>query len=149
MELVEEFMMQLAAAAPTPIGEGPSGLRIIHEIANGEVTGERIRGKLLSASDSSLVGSDGFLRIDARGQIQTHDGACLYIQYQGLLELSEILQEALAEGKGTDFGDQYCFINVRIETGDERYAWVNRTFFVGIGRSLPGSKVEYRICRPA
>ena len=33
--------------------------------------------------------------------------------------------------------------------GDERYAWVNRTFFIGEGPILPGLGVEHRVCRPA
>lgn len=36
-----------------------------------------------------------------------------------------------------------------IETGDERYAWVDTTFFIGEGRILPGLGVEYRPWRPA
>lgn len=147
MNLVEEFTLLLEAAVPTPIGQGPSGNRIVHEIANGEVIGERIGGKLLGASDWSLVGEDGYLRIDARGQIETRDGAFLYIQYQGLLELSEKLREALADGKGTEYGDQDCFINMQIESGDDRYMWVNTTLFVGQGRSLSDRRVEYRIFR--
>ena len=148
MNLVQEFTLLLEAAVPTPIGQVPSGNRIVHEIANGEVIGERIHGKLLGASDWSIVGADGYLRIDARGQIETHDGAFLYIQYQGFLELSEKLREALAEGKGNEFEDQDCFINMQIESGDERYGWVNTTLFVGQGRSLSDRGVEYRIFRP-
>ncbi len=148
MKLIEEFTLFLGAAVPTPIGQGPFGNRIVHEIANGKVIGERISGKLLGASDWSLVGDDGFLRIDARGQIETDDGACLYIQYQGLLELSERLRDALEKGEGTDFEDQYCIINMRIETGDERYKWVNTALFMGQGRSLSDRGVEYRIYRP-
>ena len=51
--------------------------------------------------------------------------------------------------EGTDFGEQYFFTNPRIETGDERYAWVNTTFFIGEGHILPGLGVEYRVWRPA
>ena len=75
--------------------------------------------------------------------------APLYIQYTGLLELNEAVQGALASNAGTDFGKQYFFTNPRLETGDERYAWVNTTFFIGEGRLLPGLGVEYRVWRPA
>ncbi len=43
----------------------------------------------------------------------------------------------------------YLFTNPRIKTGDERYAWVNTTFFIGEGHILPGLGVEYRVWRPA
>ena len=55
---------------------------------------------------------------------------------------------SMASGEGTDFGDQYFFTNPRIETGDERYAWLNKTFFVGQGRFRPNQRVEYRVMRP-
>lgn len=147
MKLVEEFTMNLAAALPTPIGQGPYGNRIIHKIESGEVTGERISGKVQSACDWSLVGEDGYLRIDARGQIETSDGAFLYLQYEGFLELSDALSKAMAKGAETQFEDQDCFINLKMESGDDRYRWVNTAFFVGRGRALAEGRVEYRIYR--
>ena len=42
----------------------------------------------------------------------------------------------------------YMRTHARLETGDERYAWVNRTLFVGTGRRLRSS-VEldlYALC---
>lgn len=149
MKLSEEFTLHVGAAVPTPIGDGPYGTRIVHKNADGEVFGDRISGRLINTCDWSLVGPDGFLRIDARGQIETPDGACLYVQYQGLLELSETLAKSLADGSGTDFEDQYCCIHMRIETGDDRYKWVNTTLFIGEGRALPAGEVEYRIYRAA
>ena len=84
-----------------------------------------------------------------RTQIETHDGAQIYVQYLGLLEVNEKVQSALANGTGTEFEDQYFYTNPRMETGDERYAWVNTTFFVGEGRIMPDLSVGYRIWRPA
>jgi hypothetical protein len=82
-------------------------------------------------------------------QLGTHDGAHLYVQYRGLLEMNDRVLGSLATGAGTAYGDQYFFTNPRLETGDERYAWVNTTFFVGEGHVLPGLGVEYRVWRPA
>jgi len=113
------------------------------------VAGDRLRGGLVGGGEWALIGPDGFLRIDVRLQVETHDGAHLYIQYSGLLGLNEAVQAALASGAGTDYGDQYFFTNPRLETGDERYAWVNTTFFIGEGRIFPGLGVEYRVWRPA
>jgi hypothetical protein len=53
-------------------------------------------------------------------QVKTHDGAHLYIQYSGLLEMNAAVGGALASGAGTDYGDQYFFTTPRLETGDER-----------------------------
>ena len=47
----------------------------------------------------------------------------------------------------TDYADQYFRSAPRLETGDPRYAWVNRTLFVAEGR-MPGVRgVEYRVYR--
>jgi uncharacterized protein DUF3237 len=149
MKLVQECSFTAMLKPPLPIGAGPIGTRMYYEVSTGEVTGERLRGKVLGGGEWALIGPDGFLRVDVRVQVETHDGANLYIQYVGLLGLNDAVQRALASGGGTDYGDQYFFTNPRFETGDPRYAWVNTTFFVGEGRIVPGSGVEYRVWRPA
>jgi hypothetical protein len=149
MDLVQEFSVAATLEPPVPIGEGPIGTRMVFGVTGGEIVGDRLRGKLLGGGEWALIGPDGFLRVDVRLQAETHDGAHLYIQYVGLLEMNEAVQAAMASGSGTEFGDQYFFTNPRIETGDERYAWLNTTFFIGEGRLLPGLGVEYRVWRPA
>ena len=149
MNLIEECSFSAILRPPVPVGQGPIGTRMYYEIADGEVTGDRLRGKLLSGGEWGLIGPDGFLRVDVRLQVETHDGAFIYVQYVGLLELNEKVQTALANGTGTDFADQYFYTNPRMETGDERYAWVNTTFFVGEGCIRPDLGVAYRIWRPA
>jgi hypothetical protein len=149
MHLVHEFTFTATLKPPLPIGPGPIGTRMYYEVTGGEITGDRLRGTILGGGEWALIGPDGFLRIDVRLQVEAHDGAHLYIQYTGLLELNAAVQSALARGAGTGFGEQYFFTNPRIETGDERYAWVNKTFFIGEGHILPGLGVEYRVWRPA
>lgn len=149
MNLIEEFSFTAMLKPPLPIGAGPIGTRMYFDVIGGAITGERLRGTLLGGGEWALIGPDGFIRIDVRLQVETHDGAHLYIQYTGLLELNEAVQRALDSGAGTDFGDQYFFTNPRIETGDDRYAWVNTTFFIGEGHILPDLGVEYRVWRPA
>jgi hypothetical protein len=149
MQFVHEFTFSARLNPPLPIGPGPIGTRMYYEVAGGEIVGDRLRGTLHGGGEWALVGPDGFLRVDVRLQGETHDGAFLYIQYVGLLELNDAVTASLASGAGTDYGDQYFFTNPRIETGDERYAWLNTTFFVGQGHILPGLGVEYRVSRPA
>lgn len=149
MQFVHEFTFSGTLKPPLPVGAGPIGTRMYYEVTGGEIAGERLRGKVLAGGEWALIGPDGFLRIDVRLQIETHDGAHLYVQYNGLLELNDAVQDALASGAGTDYGDQYFFTNPRIETGDPRYAWTNTTFFVGEGHLLPGLGVEYRVSRAA
>jgi hypothetical protein len=148
MRLVEEFTITALLKPPLPIGPGPIGTRVYYEIASGEVSGERLRGTVLGGGEWALIRPDGFLNVDVRAQLSTHDGASLYVQYLGLLELNDAVQAALTAGGGTGYDDQYFYTNPRIETGDERYAWVNTTFFIGEGRLIPGG-VMYRVWRPA
>ena len=120
MNLVHEFTYTAMLKQPLPIGDGPVGTRLYFEVTGGEITGERLHGKLLGGGEWALIGPDGFVRIDVRLQGETNDGAYIYIQYSGLLDFNESVQGALASGEGTDFGQQYFYTNRRIETGDER-----------------------------
>jgi hypothetical protein len=149
MNLVEEFTLTVALKPPLPVGDGPIGTRMYFDVASGEITGKRVKAKLLGGGEWALVGPDGFLRPDVRLQAETQDGAYLYIQYSGLLSMNESVQSAMANGTGTEYEDQYWYTNPRMETGDPRYAWLNTTFFVAQGRILPNLGVEYRVWRPA
>lgn len=149
MQLVQECTFSATLKPPVAIGAGPLGMRMFYEIIGGEVRGDRLRGTVLGGGGEwALIGPDGFLRVDVRAQVRTHDDACLYVQYVGLLEMNAAVQLATASGTGTDYGDQYFFTNPRFETGDPRYGWLNTKFFVGEGRILPGLGVEYRVWRP-
>ena len=147
MNLIEEFTLTGKLNPPLPIGDVALGKRMYFDVTDGEITGERIQAKALGGGDWALMGPDGFTRLDVRIQAETHDGAYLYIQYVGLLKMKISVQEALSNGTCTNYGDQYFYTNPRIETCDERYAWLNSTFFIAEDRIIPGG-VEYRIWRP-
>jgi len=123
-------------------------MRIIYEVVGGRADGPRFSGRVLTGgADWLLVGPDGWGRLDVRAQFVTDDGAAIYASYVGLLEMNDKVQQAIASGSSTDFGDQYFRTNPRFETGDPRYAWLNQTFFVGEGRIIAGPGVEYRLYR--
>lgn len=132
---------------PQEVGAGPFGARMIFEVTDGRFEGERLRGRLLTCGgDWALVGADGFARLDVRATFETDDGARIYVQYYGRLELSEGVQGALAgSGGATEYGDQYFMTQPRFETGDPRYDWLNRVVAVAEGRALPDPAVEYRV----
>jgi Protein of unknown function (DUF3237) len=138
-----------AELAVHSVGAGPFGNRQVATVTGGEVSGNRLKGSLVGAgADWLLVGQDGFGRVDVRATIQTVDGAHIYAQYLGLLELTPAVLAIMGGGGApTAFGDQYFVTNPRLETGDERYSWVNQTMFVAEGRILPGPRVEYRVYR--
>jgi hypothetical protein len=150
MELVHELTYHLMLRPALPIGDGPFGGRMFFEAIGGEVEGPRIRGRFVGGGgDWLLVGPDGFGRLDVRAQIETDDGASVYLQYQGVVEMNEKVQAALAAAGPTDFADHYFRTALRFETGDARYAWLTQAVFVAEGRLYPGMGVEYRVYRAA
>jgi hypothetical protein len=146
-ELVYECTYRAQILPPVDVGPGPFGHRMVFEVTEGVVEGERLNGTIGSGGGEwFLAGADGFGRIDVRLQLTTNDGANIYFQYFGLLELNEATMNAIGGG-GSDFEDHYFRTNPRLETGDPRYAWVNQTMFIGKGHVLPGLLVEYDVYR--
>lgn len=148
MRLAPEFSFDARLAPSVAVGPGPFGNRRIREVLGGEVRGERINGTVRAGgADWILVGPDGWGRLDVRLTIDTDDGAAIYVQYLGLIEYNEASEAANAGQRSSDYGDHYFRTAPRLECGDERYSWVNRTLFVGEGRLHPGPVVEYRVHR--
>jgi Protein of unknown function (DUF3237) len=148
MDLVHEFDFTARLADSVPVGLGPFGNRRIREVLGGQVTGERIVGTVgTGGGDWVLTGSDGYGRLDVRLTIHTTDGAHLYVQYFGVIEYNDAALAANAGTRASDFGQHYFRTAPRVETGDPRYEWVNRTLFVAEGRIHPGPMVEYRVYR--
>ena len=106
-------------------------------------------GWLSRSADWLLQGTDEYGRIDARFTLRTTDGAAIYMQFLGLVENTAPVRTLSDNGIPTKYGDLYFFITPRLETGHERYAWVNRTIFVGQGRFLRGSSVKFCVYRVA
>lgn len=143
LELLCEYHATLKP--PVVIGNGPYGMRQIFDVTGGEVTGDRLRGRVLpSGADWILVGGDGVGRLDVRATIETHDGANVYVSYTGVMHMTEAVMNAVSGGGFTEFGKTYFYVSPRFETGDPRYAWLNRIFAVSQGRVGP-LRVEYRV----
>lgn len=149
MNFEYEFSYRATLKAPVEIGAGPYGTRAFFEVIAGTFEGERLKGTVLSGGgDWILIGADGFGRLDVRAQFATNDGAKLYLRYEGLLEMNAATTAAVSGTSGqTGFGDHYFRTCPRFETGDPRYAWLNRTLFVAEGHFLPGPTVEYKVYR--
>jgi hypothetical protein len=147
MQLEHEFTYEAELTEPLMLGTGPYGTRLVVPVAGGSVKGDRVRGTLVGGgADWVLIGPDGWGRLDVRGQIKTDDGAILYISYGGLLQLTDKVMAAMASADETTFDDQYFRATPRLETGDDRYSWVNQTLFVSRGR-ISARGVEYEVYR--
>ena len=145
MKLVHLLTYRADLKPPVEVGKGPFGTRSIFDVTGGSAEGPRLRGKLLaSGGDWLLLDEGGIGRLDVRGTLETDDGAHIYVQYFGVLEMNEKVLGALGKGEATDYGDTYFMTQPRFETGDPRYAWLNRVVAVAEGRVLPNA-VEYRV----
>ncbi|KST65711.1 DUF3237 domain-containing protein [Mastigocoleus testarum] len=151
MELVHEFTYTVYAKEGLPIGKGPYGERQCFEFREGVVQGEHLNGKVVGpGADWILMGEDSWFRMDCRTQIQTNDGAYIYVIYLGLVEANETFRLAVKEKKETKFDNQYIRAYFTLETGDPRYNWVNQALFIGEARLVKnGPGMEHKVYRLA
>ena len=150
MKLTPLFERQGRIGSSTMIGRGPFGTRVIAEVTGGSFTGERLSGQILTpGADWVLLDSTGTGHIDVRLTLATNDGAHIYMHYTGILEYTDKVREAFANGTSTEFGDNYFVTQPRFETGDERYSWLNHVVAVAEGRLLEGGML-YKVyeCAP-
>ncbi len=137
--------VELGGKGPAPVGPGPFGTRLVAGAAGGTFHGPRLMGKILpGGGDYILSDQNGIWHLDVRLVLETDDGAFIYLQYAGVLEMNDKIREARAAGRAMEFGEAYFMIQPRFETGDPRYAWLNGVVSAGEGRIAPG-RIEYKI----
>lgn len=112
------------------VGEGAAGTRVVVEVARAVVDGAHLRGEAVGlAADWLVVGPGNVGTIDVRMTLRTHDGALVYLRY---------------EGRSARPGEAPNYMASLFETGDERYRWLNQVVAVGKGVVL-GDTVTYDI----
>jgi hypothetical protein len=91
------------------------GLRIIQEFLSVSFDGERMRGSMIAKAGADWLTVDDRNRatIDIRLLLETDDGAHVFVTMDGRAQWGEELGQ----------GPIYC--TPRLESGDERYQWVN------------------------
>ncbi|MEM6708989.1 MAG: DUF3237 domain-containing protein [Pseudomonadota bacterium] len=150
MRLTPLFEIRATLIRNDLIGNFGRGTRAVAVVGDGSFEGASLRGTVLTpGADWVVVGDQGHAQIDVRLILQTDDDAMIYMTYTGVLEQNDAFQQAAAGAEASDFGDFYFVTQIRFETGDDRYSWLNHRAAVGEGRLLPGG-VEYRvfICEP-
>ena len=116
------------------LGSGRAGNRRIIPIIGGTVSGPLIKGKVLNiGADWQTVFDSGVAELDTRYAMETHDGATIEIINYGYRHGPAEIIAAVAKGEDVAPAKYYMRTQARLETGDERYEWVNRTLFVGTG----------------
>lgn len=119
------------------MGQGRGGKRRIIPIIGGTVSGPLLQGKVLNVgADWQTVFADGLAELDTRYAFETDDGATIEILNYGYRHGPQAVMEAVARGEDVAPDQYYMRTHARLETGDPRYDWVNRTLFLGVGGRL-------------
>ncbi len=127
-----EFRVELAE--PIELGDSLKGRRRIIPIVGGQVTGERLSGEILNlGADWQTVMAEGVAELDTRYGMRTHDGALIDIRNFGIRHGPPEVLAALARGENVDPTTYSMRTHPRFETGDPRYAWLNKVIAVGSG----------------
>jgi hypothetical protein len=128
------FRAEITLAAPQELGEAPHGRRRIIPITGGRIIGERVTGRVLAGgADWQIVRADGVAELDARYTIETADGALIYVANRGVRHGPADVLRKLAAGEPVDPALYYMRTTPWFETGDTRYAWLNRIVCVATG----------------
>lgn len=138
MELIPfcTFTGSPQSARPDFSGMTPAGQRIVVGVRDGRCEGERFKASQRgeSAADWLLIGPDGTAIPDVRMALRTDDGAFVYMEYKGRGDASKGL------------GSAPIYTAVFFEVEDPRYAWMNKSLFVGKGTlDLDSGQVKYEV----
>ena len=124
----------ITLAAPQELGESPLGRRRIINITGGTFRGKRLSGKVLpGGADWQVIRTDGVADLDARYTLETEDGALIYVRNHGYRHGPADVLKKLSLGEEVDPSLYYMRTTPLFETGDQRYAWLNRLICVGTG----------------
>ena len=135
----------MTLAPPQELGDTPLGRRRIIAITGGRFSGARLSGRVLpGGADWQVIRSDGVADLDARYTLETNDGALIYVHNRGYRHAPPDVMKRLLAGEDVDPALYYMRTTPFFETGDERYAWLNRIICVGTGARRPAA-VELEI----
>src|SRR5437870_2247585 len=134
LELVPLCTLTFTLGRQTMIPNSPAGTRVIVEVEDGKMDGDRIQAKQkgVAAADWLTIGPEGTGTLDVRVTFETDDGAVVFAQYNGRLDTS----------KG--IGGAPVYAAPRFETGDERYKWLNLVQGASKG-SIDGTTLTYEV----
>ena len=105
-----------------------------YEMTDYRFDGDRFRARQrgVAAADWLVVGPEGTGTLDVRVTLETPEGAVVLLRYGGRVDASRGL------------GGAPIYAAPQFETGDERYAWLNRIQAIAKG-TLTGSSLAYEV----
>jgi Protein of unknown function (DUF3237) len=142
------FLLQVAVGEPVVVGNTSHGLRRMVPVTGGTIEGPKITGRVLAGgADWQFLRPDGVLQLQANYLLQTRDGVAIMVTNRGLRHASDAVMRKLARGEPVAPHRYYFRTIADFEAPtDSRYAWLNRTVFVGVGQRAPAA-VTVRIYR--
>jgi hypothetical protein len=145
LKLLPLTRIEVTLEAPLELGDGPLGRRRIINIAGGRFSGERLSGRVLAGgADWQVIRADGVADLDARYTLETDDGALIYVRNRGYRHGPPEVLKRISSGENVDPSLYYMRTTPSFETGDKRYAWLNRVVCVATGARRPAA-VELEI----
>jgi hypothetical protein len=129
-----EFLFHLEAELGSRdyLKDAPQGTRAIVHVTGGRFEGPRLKGTVQGpAGDWLTVRGDGSYKLDVRATLRTDDDALILMTYNGIGIFTE---------DGSSIRGAPLF-----ETGDPRYAWLNRVQAVSVGGRRGESLVVYDV----
>ncbi len=131
--LLTVLRLDVAFGAMTSIGKTPLGHRRIARVTGGTFDGTRLSGVVTEGADWVINRPDGVMLIDVRLSLRTHDGANIYITYQGRFLADTPAMDRFRKGEILAPSDYSLAIVAKFECGDDRYQWLNDSIVVGTG----------------
>ncbi len=130
-------ILTLVMEDPAVILDTPHGNRKVVRVTGGSLIGPRLRAEVLpGGGDWTLFRGDGVLTLDVRLTLRSHDGAMIYMTYIGLRYAVPEAAARLARNEPVAAAEMYFRTSPVFETGDDRYSWLSRRLFIGVGERL-------------
>jgi hypothetical protein len=131
---------EITLQPPLELGDTPLGRRRIIHITGGSFSGARLSGRVLAGgADWQVIRADGVADLDARYTLETGDGALIYVRNRGYRHGPPEIIKKLAAGEAVEANLYYMRTTPSFETGDQRYAWLNRIVCVATGARRPAA----------
>jgi hypothetical protein len=127
LELIPICTLTVSLAPTIPV----SPTLVIGEVTAARAEGERLNASLkgAAAADWLQVSPEGYGTLDVKVTLETDDGAIIHVSYSGRLQ----------------FDTMTAYAAPLFQTGDERYAWINRIQAVSKGTFQPDGTLIYEM----
>ncbi|RJS63931.1 DUF3237 domain-containing protein [Priestia filamentosa] len=122
---------EIEVAAPMVVGHTRLGRRQFIPIKGGKIAGE-INGNIIDGgADSQIIRANGRTDLSARYVIETNDDEFIYIENNGIRQVSERFRDRASKGEIIDPEHVYFRTVPTFETSSEKYEWLENSLFVG------------------